>query len=101
MRGEPANGATLCTIPAGVKKEAATMVGLGSQRVASVGAERRRRMEKEFFFCTWCGRERRGKKRQIDETARTVRRMLKGGREQRNDRSAEFKSPCPSTKKST
>ena len=88
MRGEPANGATLslslslCTIPAGVKKEAATLVGLGSQRVASVGAERRRRrMEKEFFFCTWWGRERRGKKRQIDETARTVRRMLKGGRE--------------------
>ena len=68
MRGEPANGAilSLCTIPAGVKKEAATLVGLGSQRVASVGAERRRRMEKEFFFCTWCGRERRGKKKTTD-----------------------------------
>ena len=60
MRGEPANGATLCTIPAGVKKEAATMVGLGSQRVASVGAERRRRkMEKRvlFLYLVWKGKE--------------------------------------------
>ena len=65
MRGEPANGATLCTIPAGVKKEAATLVGLGSQPRSAWrprpwgGAEEEEGDRKRVLlrFSVWKGKE--------------------------------------------